>query len=248
MKVVSLVGAVALVLAIQVSCSAQDARNAVTVNGTGKVEAKADVAYVTLSVQGDGVLMTDAVEKARQNADQVVKAINEKHQGIKAISVEDFRVGQKDEDYYSPDRKETPRPEIMKRIRITLPPEPKLASDVIDTALRAGATMSMPSSFSYPDDVSGVLVYGLLAASDYEAQARQLAINDAKSKAEKLAALVGKTLGDVTSIQCAGSGSWAEAMCSNNRGADFPAKYVGLQPDKVEVSANLSVSYELVKK
>ena len=248
MRAMSLTAALVLAVAMQVACGAQEAKNGVTVTGCGKVEAKPDVAYITLYVRADGILMTDAAEKAKQAAAQVVKAINEKHKDIEAVAIQDVQVGQKNADYWSSERKEEVRPEIVKRLRITLPPRPALGFEVIDTALRAGAVLQGSSSAPSMQDCVGVLVYGLRAASAQEDEARQLAVKDAKSNADKTAALVGKSVGDVIAVQSMSDMFGGTMFRYGSSQPDLPAKYFGLDPDKVEVNVSLCVSYEFSKK
>ncbi len=80
---------VALVLIIAVimplsPALATDCDGTITALGVGKTQAKPDVAFVTLHVQGAGLLMEDAYRDAAAKADAITKAIRDKH-GADAI-------------------------------------------------------------------------------------------------------------------------------------------------------------------
>ena len=240
---------VVLVVSMQMTVWASgEIKNAVTVTGTAKVEGKPDVAYLTLYVKGDGILMVDAIKKAKQKVDNIEKAMEEKHKEIKGIDVMDIKVGEKRKGYWGSEQKdEAPRPEVVKRMRITIPPDARLAYELIDTAIRAGAIMQIPSSMQYSGEIKSIVVYGLLDASELEDQARKKALENAKDNAKKIAALVGKKIGEVVSVGCSGSYSWPNQIYIMGRESDFPVKHVGIDPDKIEISRSMTITYELLK-
>jgi uncharacterized protein YggE len=224
-------------------------KNTITVSGTAKVEAKADIAYITLYIRADGILMVDAVKNAKQKVEQIQKALKEKHKEIKGIEVVDIEIGEKSKEYWSSEQKEEPpRPEVVKRMRITIAPDPALAYQVIDTAIRAGAIMQIPSSVHYSDEIRSVVMYGLLDASKREDEVRKKALEDAEKNAKETATLVGKKIGDVVSVGCSESGFWPQSLRIMGREAEFPVKHLGLDPEKIEISHSLKVTYELLKK
>jgi uncharacterized protein YggE len=240
---------IAVVFGTQTVGATEEARNTITVVGTGKVTRKPDVAYVTLYVKGDGILMTDAVQTAKGKTGEIEKALKEKYKEIKDLAVADIEIGEKRKEYWRSDEKdEIARPEVVKRLRITLPPNAQLAYEVIDTALRAGAIMQIPSSVHYSDEIRSVVLYGLVAFSESENQAKQKAMENAKDNAEKTAALVGEKAGDVVSVGCSSSSSWSHEIQIMRHEADLPTKYLGLDPHRIEVSHCVSVTYELLKK
>ncbi len=222
---------------------AQDCqKDAVSVSGMGKVTVKPDVAYVALRVKGDGILMIDAAQKVQEKVAEIEKAIKAKGSAVKEIKVTDISVGQKDGSW-SPDEADQARPEIVKQMTVTIPPDPKVAFDIVDAAIRAGASLDTSDSYSYGETPNSVIVYGLVKSEEAEAQAQAKALEDARSKASRLAALTGKTIGDVTSIGCEDE-SW-----SFDRDSDrFPITNLGVNPEGIDVTYSVSVSFALVKK
>lgn len=224
-------------------------KNTITVTGTAKVEAKADIAYITLYIKADGILMVDAVKNAKQKVEQIQKALKEKHKEIKNIEVVDIEIGEKSTEYWSGEQKEEPpRPEVVKRMRITIAPDPALAHQVIDTGIRAGAIMQIPQSIYYSDEIRSVVLYGLLDASKREDEARKKALEDAEKNAKATAELVGKKIGDVVSVGCALGYAWPQPIRIMGCEADFPVKHFGVNPEKIEIAHSLTVTYELLKK
>ncbi len=226
---------------------AQDcAKDTITVMGIGKVTAKPDVAYVTLLVKGDGVLMADAAQSVQKKIDDVEKAIKAKQPGTKDIVVTDVQVGQKGSPYSSD---EAPRPEIVKQMRITIAPDPKAALDIIDAAIRAGASMETNDPYSYRGLSGSLVVYGLLKPEEAVAQARAKALEDAKSTADKTAAVVAKSVGEVTCIGSEGNAMWQFSFQSVLQNvSDYPARYVGADPSGIQVVDMTSFTFQLVKK
>jgi len=249
MRTKAILTGMALAISVQMTVWASgEIKNVITVTGTAKVESKPDVAYLTLYVKGNGILMVDAVKKAKQKVDAIKKAIEEKHKGIKGLDVIDISIGEKRREYWNPDQKdEAPRPEVVKRMRITISPDTRLAYELIDTAIRAGAIMQIPSSVQYPGEIKSLVVYGLLNASKLEDLARKKALEKAEDRAKKTAALVGKKIGGVVSVGCRGSSFWNNQIYIMGREADFPVKHVGIDPNKIEISQNMTITYELLK-
>jgi len=132
-------------------------------------------------------------------------------------------------------------------MRITIPPDPILAQQIIDTAIRDGAVMQIPSSTHYSGELHSIVIYGLLDASAAVDEAKKKAFEDAKTKAQELAALAGKKIGDVVSISCGRSITFPGRMYISGRQVDFPTEYVGIDPNKIDISYSLSVTFQLLK-
>jgi len=240
------VGAAVVGLCVAGSVVADD--NTVTVTGKAELKQKPDVAYVTLYVKGDGILMVDAAKKADQKVEEIKKAVQDKFKGIQAIEVSDVAVGEAQRESWGPDRQDvTRRPEISRRLRITTAPNPAQVYDLVDTAIRAGALMQIPSNVRYSDDVRSVVVYGLLKSPQVEAQARESAMADARKEAQTLAGLAGKKLGAVVTIGCGGSFSAGFPIRVMGRETDYPTSYVGQNPNEITVSYTLSATFDLKK-
>ncbi len=239
MKYKSIMVLAAMALLAQGICSADCGKNTVTVSGMGKVTVKPDVAYVTLYIKADGLLLADAVQKSKQKTDEIKKAITAKYSGAKEFVVKDSSWGS--------DSDKLPQPQIMKRMRITLPPNPIVVYDVIDAAIRAGAAMSNPSSHSFGEP-DGVAVYGLLKSDEAEAQARTKALEDARGKAETLAALASKSLGEISSVCVNDSDFTSPYETIMEKGEAYPTKNLGIDPTEINIVSRIEFVFDLVKK
>ena len=174
--------------------------------------------------------------------------MKEKHKDIKDILVQNIALGEKNREMWSPDQKEeTPRPEVVKQIRITIPANIDLAAEIIDTAMRAGAFLQRPSSVHYSDEINSVVVFGLIDESSAINEAKKKAVDDAKDKAKQTAALLGKIVGDVVSIGCGGNSSFGSIRI-NGHETDFPGEYVSVNPNKISVSQCIPITFELKSK
>ena len=220
--------------------------NTLTVSGTGKIERKPDIAFVTVYVNGDGILMTDTAKQAKEKVEVIQKALRANHKGIKAIDVTDIQIGEKRNEMWGPEMKKEPaRPEMTKRIRVTIPPDMDLALQVIDTAIREGALMKAPSNMRFGGEVDTVIVFGLNESDSIGDDVRKKAFDDARVKAEKVSALTGRKFGKISSVGCSGGDS-EHQIYTFGRKEDYPTKYISADPSHVEVTANVSVTFELL--
>lgn len=239
---------VLLALGLMVAGSAQAAcENTVSVSGSSQLEKAPDIAYIVLYVKGDGILMTDAVKNAEQKAEEVIKAIRQDRPQVMDVKNTTAELGEKRNQYYSSsDKDESPRPQVVQRLMVSIPPVPSLAYEIIDAALRAGAVMTIPSSTHYSGEINSVVVYGLQNAKDVEEEAKTLAFEDAKKNAESSAALAGRKLGAVNSVNCQSVQGFSQQMYFSGRKADFPTKYISISPDKIDINGSVTVTYNFV--
>lgn len=228
------------------SAQAADREHTVSVTGKAEVKVKPDAAYITLYAQADGILMVDAVKKADKLVDEITTAIKTETNIVKGVAVVDVALGEKKTEVWRSDQKEeAPRPEVARRIQITCKPDPSGIYEVIDKGLRAGALMQIPSRTSYSDDIRSVVVYGLEQSSEVLDRVRKSAMDNAKSEADKSAALAGKKAGGVVTIGCSGSTHWNIPMRVMGMKTDYPTEHIGTNPTEITISYTVSVTYEL---
>lgn len=221
--------------------------NSVSVVGVGEVLVKPDVAYITFYVRAEGILMVDAAKEIDRKVAAVREALQESHDSIRSIDVVEVAVGQKSRESWGPDGgDDAPRPAIARRLRVAASPERDHVYGLIDTAIRAGALMSLPSRVSYGDDTGSIVAYGLVGSSGHEEEARLAAMEDAREKAEALAALAGKRIGELLTIQAGDSPGWAFPFRMMGQEVSFPTDYISTRPDEVRVRKVLSVEFELI--
>jgi len=228
------------------SAQAADREHTVSVTGKAEVKVKPDAAYITLYARADGILMVDAVKKADKLVEEITTAIKTETNIVKGVAVVDVALGEKKTEVWRSDQKdEASRPEVVRRIRITCKTEPAGIYEAIDKGLRAGALMQIPSRTSYSDDIRNVVVYGLEQSSEVVERVRKSAMDDAKSEADKSAALAGKKAGGVVTIGCAGSTQWSISMRVMGMQTDFPTEYIGTNPAEITLSRTVAVTYDL---
>lgn len=104
--------------------------------------------------------------------------------------------------------------------------------------------MKIPSDVHYPGRIDSVVAYGLVNASELEDEARKRATEDAKKRAEKTAALVGRKVGKVVSIDC--SSSWPYRVIIDSEQHDFPIQHVGTNPETIEITRSMTITFELL--
>jgi hypothetical protein len=125
----------------------QDPRPGITATGEVTLLRKPDVAYLTLYVRADGILLEDAVREAATKTDQVLHALRDAYGSeIKDIQVKDVYAGEGKPaiGLGTRDKSNPPRPEVVKGILVVLPAKPDLAVKVVDSACRMGCLMSNP--------------------------------------------------------------------------------------------------------
>lgn len=212
-----------------------------SVSATGKAdkEVKADAALVVLFLNADGILMVDAEKGYQEKYSKLEAALKETYKDIK-IEQKTVSIGQKQNRNYSPDSQAKPQPEIRKQIILTLLPDAKIVSEIIDTAMRNGAMLSSDGQFSYSGQPNSVVYYVLKEQAQIEKSVQETAFADFKKNAEDLAALAGKKTGKLLMISVNTPFQQPYGIS-----AIIPFKYYAVEPDRIKVSASIYGSFEL---
>ena len=226
----------ASVVAVLVGCGESepaDNPREVTVVGNGEVRGAPDVLNAQVGVQVTAADVSGALNAANERAKAVIDAV--KGAGVPAEDVQTSQVNVEPE-YATPGRDGGPRTVTGYRagnfVRITVR-ELSKASQVIDTAVRAGGDAARLNGVNFAlDDDSKLL-----------ADARERAFNDAKARAEQYARLSGLGLKNVLTISEAGPGS-NEPLAKNQRDS-APMAAVPLEPGQETVRFTVTVKWEL---
>ena len=204
----------------------------ITVNGTGKVTIKPDLATITIGVQAQANSAADAQANASAAMVKVVDAI--KGNGIAEADIATQWVSLEPQYNYKNNSSEPPtvigyvsNQTVSVKVRDLTKVGP-----VIDTAVGAGANQVSGISFSVADPAA--------AAS----QARAAAIADAKTRATELANAAGVTLGAATMIT---EVSAPGPVPYEYRGAAPAADEAGtpILPGTTEVQVDVEVTYAI---
>jgi uncharacterized protein YggE len=190
LKVLSLLVAVVAVLSIvALPVGAQDGVrvgnpvNSISVSGSGEASGTPDVAYINLGTDTVAADVGEAVEQANADMAAIIAAITDTGVAPEDIQTLNFNVWP--EDRYGPDGQPTGERvyHVNNSLNVTVRDIDQV-STVIDAGLSAGA-----------DSVNG-LTFGIDDTSDLEQEARLAAVEDARQRAEQLAAAFGKTVGE----------------------------------------------------
>jgi len=208
----------------------------ITVVGKGSVFMQPDVAHTLIGVQVNDPDIKIASEKAQETIIAVKEALIEQGVKEKDIQTADYSIHmQMDDKIHAMTRAkgETPRSPSSYYVRTALSVTIRdvgRVGDVMAAAIEAGANDIYGISFSAenPDEVM--------------ADARKLAVADARARAEELAALHGVIVGEVISIsEVIGEGMpmiVEKAMGYGGGGGGFA-------PGRLQVSAQLQVVYAI---
>jgi uncharacterized protein YggE len=222
-------------------------RNTISVRASSSVSIKPDTIYISLYVPADGMLTEDAVKAANAKSDEIKGALTKVFPKLKDISIVPIKMGEKASRIYrSEDIAQPPRPEVINRLIITA--EPALDRDlpkIIDTALRAGAVLQVPSSATYAGDLGSVVRYGIADYKRAEAETRSKALNDAREKASELAKAAGKSVGELVSIADEGASPSFDYDYTRSAKGKLPTEYLSFSNEPIEVRLFFRVTFEL---
>src|SRR5262249_20757691 len=97
------------------------------VTGEAVVTRRPDIAYINLFIKSEGILLEDAVRESTTKLDQIERALRNAHHDILDIQVHDIHIGEGRTVGFAPDRRNPPRPEVVKGLVLKIPPNPDLA-------------------------------------------------------------------------------------------------------------------------
>ncbi len=211
---------------------AQEASEAVsrniTVSGSGRVEAKPDIAHVNLGVSETAETAEAAVDAMAAAMKAVLARLGEA-----GIAPADIRTGQLSLDRdYARMREDRPEPEgfvatTMVEVRVT---DLDALGSVLDAVVGEGANR-----------LSGVQ-FELSQPEDAMAEARRAAVADARAKAELYAEASGVTLGKLLSLNESGGMGGPQPMMEMRMAADSG---IPVPPGQVTLEASVTVVYAI---
>lgn len=200
----------------------------VTTNGTGETVAAPDMAemYFGATVQSEDA--KDALSRANDLAAAITSAV--KDAGVASEDIQTANVSvYPEQDYNGPEPVITGyRASIQVRVKIR---DIEKIGEVIGAASEAGANEIGGPSFMLDEDAEVVN------------EAIELAIDDARNRAEVMAKAAGKELGEIISVSETGAstpfyrGAVAESMDA--------ASAVAIEPGQLDISTTVTVVFEL---
>ncbi|MDZ7704707.1 MAG: SIMPL domain-containing protein [Trueperaceae bacterium] len=224
-----LVGVAIVGVTLGAAFAQESAERSVTVDGTGTVYAAPQIARVDLGVS---VLNDDpgaAVEAANEQMRAVIDALVDL--GIERADLQTTNFNLFREERYdgSGSRPSSSSYRVDNTLRVTVRDTEQVGA-VLSRAIEAGANAVNALNYTFAD------------AAALEEEARALAVEDARAKAEQLAMLVGSSLGPAQTITATSGGGGpmpsfrAEAMMM----ADVP-----VESGQLAVSVSLQIRFAL---
>ena len=207
----------------------------IAVSGKGMVKAEPDVAYATLGVERTEKTATEAQQLMARKMNNIQSSL--KKMGIKDDKIETTSVTLSPAYQYEKGKRTLIGYTARNQIKVTIDKLDEVGK-IIDASIAAGATNVNRISFSLKEE------------SAFKKAALKKAYEEAKGKADTIAAAAGLSLTKIKSIQEAG----ARIIPPPSNVRAFAAEAVGagaetpITPGKVEVHGNLTVIYECDKK
>ncbi len=204
-----------------------------TVSGDGKVTVVPDIAIVTLGVNATG----PTVKNTQTQANQIINSITAK---IKSLGVADKDIVTNNYSLYPQYNYQTPTNRITGysvsvNLTVTVRQLDRV-NDVIDSATSLGANTVGGIQFTVNDDRKKQLTQ----------QARDLAVADAKAKAQSLAQAAGLNLGRLVNVEETSTPE-IRPLPMMGLGAAVNASAGGgtqVQPGSTDITSSLTLSYE----
>jgi uncharacterized protein YggE len=226
----------------------QDPRPGITVTGDVVITRKPDVAYVTLYVRADGILLEDAIREAASKAEQVLGALRDTYGAdIKDIQIKDVHAGEgKPAMGLMRDKSNPSRPELVKGLLVVLPAKQDLAVKIVDAACRMGCLMTNPVGTPGLVGPQSVILYGLAEPEEAEQEATALAVAEAKDKASRISKMLEKRLGTVRHISAMVFHSPEDFMRRRRTPLLGRESYLSASVEQVEVPGKVTVGFELL--
>ncbi len=237
---IAVVGLAAVVAIVALPALAQDgggSANTITVSGLGTASGAPDVAYVEVAVNMVNEDFAAAYNETSAKVDSVLAALKEA--GIADEDLQTTGINVWWEERYNPTTGEPTGRRVYNvtvSLRITVRDITKVES-VLTTAVNNGANNVYGLSFGISDNDA------------LKRTARELAVEDARAKAEHLAELLGVSLGDVVSVTeydasqpipyGLGGGGFARAEAA--------VSDISVQPGQLSVSAGVTITFAINK-
>ena len=215
-------------------------QNTISVSAEGKVQAIPDLATVNLGVLTQGDSPSKVQEDNSQKVNKIIDYI--KQQGINKddISTSQFNIYPQYD--YSNGKNNIIGYQLNQTITVKVRGMDKgtdALGKILEGAVKQGANEINGVSLSFDDP------------DDLRQEARKMAIEKAKAKAQDLAQAAGLKLGKVVSVSESGMGGYPVPMYADSAmgygagGAEIKAAAPNIEPGSQDVIANMTVVFEV---
>lgn len=209
----------------------------ITVSGDGRVFVAPDIAQLSLGVNtGRHATAAAAIENLKESMDKIIAAIKEQGVADKDIATESFWLNPV---YDYTEGRQIPRGyEANQSLRVKVR-DLDAVSKVLGAATSAGANQAGGVNFTVDEP------------EEKRAEAREIAIDEAKEKAKVLARQLGVSLGEIVNFnEGFGGGTPSPMYMERSMGMggameDAAVTNVALPQGEQEINVSVSITYEL---
>ena len=211
----------------------QESVRYITVVGQGEVSLTPDIAQINVGAEATAETVSEAKAEVDSRIEAILATLEEMGIAEKDIQTSQYSIYYEQESVFGPAREE-PSSEagglyrVSNMLNVTIR-EIERAGEVVDAAVEAGANRMYGVSFTVSETV------------EWESEAREKAMADARARAEELAGLAEVTLGEVLSVsEVVGGGSVVvekEVMAAFGGGV--------IMPGELEVSTQIQVTFAI---
>jgi uncharacterized protein len=233
----------------------------ISVNGNAQVPAPADVALLTLLIRSSAPLAADAVAENAKTTMDVRTALTGLGYAGSSFRITAATITKAGGPYYGPNQPAITGIEAQRYVYVffrgdELKDERRLtekAAATVDALVKAGAS---PANNPYaPQQQASVLIYALENPAEFEKQAMQKALDQARAEAQTVAEKMGVQIAGVCNVSAGatsnnvpfvgiGAGIGGLVQQAQDPLSALPYRYYSIQPDMVMVPANASVTYD----
>lgn len=212
---------------------APEERNTISVTGEGRLYAKPDIAQIVIGVESRAPTAKEAASKNSGDMSEVMAVLKEMGIAEEDIQTVDYSI--RAEMYYP----EGEEPKVIGYV-VTNAVQVKmrdlnLVGDLLDRVTEAGANNIYGITFTIEDP------------RPFQEQAREMAVADARKKAQQLADLADIRLGDLIALSeyIVGGPVYVEraAAAAEGIGGGGPS----ISPGQLEIVIQVGMSYEIVQ-
>jgi uncharacterized protein YggE len=209
------------------------------VSGQGKVTITPNIAMLVVGVQASASTVAEAQSQASTAMDKIMAALTSNGIDKKDIQTQYFNIQQNTTwDNYNQTSKITGYM-VNNMVNVKIRAIDKV-STIIDAAVTAGGDNARINGLNFTVD----------QPDQYNTQARELAMKDAKTKADALAKLAGVTLGKVTFVSEStytpyGGYSYPQMVSASGSGMAIPMPAPPINPGQSDVILSVQVAYAI---
>jgi uncharacterized protein YggE len=204
------------------------------VNGEGKVTVTPDIATVSLGISAQAAKVADAQTQAAAAMDKVMKALTDSGIDQKDIQTQFFNISPQYRYDNVSQQSSIIGYQVSNIVTVKIRTVSKTGS-IIDSVAAAGGDNTLINGVSFSVDQPG----------QYYSQARTLAMNDAKAKAQSLAGLAGVNLGKTIYITETSSSPPIPYAPAARDVATAAAPTTAISPGQTDITLNLQVAYAI---